>query len=266
MELVPESVIVIHGNSTEAEELVEGKTFPTTYFTPVDDDEKSTKAAKATELSEKSDVTETNRTLNEEKPTEEICQENDVSAKSIEPSTSANANESMHEDQNEIASEIASEMVDQPAESDKVEEMKESDTEKIDSTLQATASAPAVESDAKENRTVPKKIKHRTSLPGIERLAKSSIVKKNSRLSLGNLDPNTQTVSISSLKTQSIKANTTEKAQSKNKNRVNMETSIQKDETSTVNVILRSDDSKNASLNTSAPEENNNNEKTSKKG
>ena len=34
VEVVPESVVVIHANPTEAEELIEGKTFPTTYFAP----------------------------------------------------------------------------------------------------------------------------------------------------------------------------------------------------------------------------------------
>ncbi|XP_055300986.1 mucin-2 [Sitodiplosis mosellana] len=261
VELVPESVVVVHRNTPDAEELVEGKTFPTTYLMPMEEDEvKSTKTTKPVQSSAKE--AKANRTLDEERQTEETRRENKVSAQAVEPATSSNANESVREKRDDIM------FVSDETASDKAIEQKETHIEKIETTLQPTAL-----SDGKENQTAarkPKKIvvKHRASLPGIDRLPKSSIVKKNSRASLGDLNPIAQNVSITQLKTQPSKAKASEKSQSQTKNRVSMSNNgiaVEQDETPTANVSLRAKDSKNAALDISA-EENNNNEKASKKG
>lgn len=244
-----ESVILIHGNpSSDAEVLIEGKTFPTTYLMPVEEDEvKSPKVTKKTALTDVAKV-------DGEPETMEIQQENEATpqaVQSIESATVSNVNESVRENQQEanvlaVKEATSLEKCDDTIDSDKITQKNQNDTEKV---------------NGKENQMTAKKT--RISLPGIDRLPKSSIVKKKSRVSLGDLNADTHNVSVTQFTAESSKPKASTKIHSQNKAK-STNNEITEDEASVANVSLSLNES-NAPLDVSSQEENNNG-KAAKKG
>lgn len=260
------SVIVVHNQpSTDAEEeLIEGRTFPTTYLMPVEDDEDEVKSVKVIRKvkSPKSSAQTNVLKRSDEKETKENQQEIEVSTqlvRSIDEGASKMVNELVANEQN-VA--ITAPETSASEKDDETADKNGSEPEKAHTTFQQTASSSMDQLDGKENQKTTKKIKNRTSLPGIDRLPKSSIVKKNSRMSLGDLNPNAQNISITQLKTQSSKSKASEKRRSENKNVADNEMASAAEEAS--NVSLRPSTTNDAPLDISSQEENNNNEKASK--
>lgn len=256
-----ESIIMIHGNpSSDAEVLIEGKTFPTTYLMPVEEDE-----VKSPKVTKKTDAPTDVAKVDGEPETMEIQQENEAThqaVQNVESDTVSNLNESVRENQQEadvlaVNEALSSERGDETIDSDKATQKNQTDTEKVDTSI----SSSAVQLDGKENQVNAKKT--RVSLPGIDRLPKSTIVKKKSRVSFGDLNANAHNVSVTQFTAQSNKPKASTKIHSQNKAK-STNNEITEDETSIANVSRKLNESE-APLNISSQEENNN-EKAAEKG
>lgn len=165
-----QSVVVFNGNPPNEDEILEGKTFTTNYMMPENE-----KSAKKSDLPEEKD-----------KQIDNIAQP--VQKEDL-PSSDQKDDE-YTEEQEDKTSEASPETL-------------AGETE----LMQKTIASPAARLDGKENQSSRQKTfeKIRSSLPGIQRLIKSSTTKKSSRVSLGDLNPNAQTMTVAQLKTQVTK-------------------------------------------------------------
>lgn len=244
-----ESVVVIQSNPQNAAEIAEGKKYATTYIMP--EDEKS-----STETDEEVKSSETNDTLNVTKMDNELIDTDKaaITAKNQTPiATVSTVSEAAQKYANEALISESNDMV----ESSEQEQIENNET------FQQTTWSPVVQIDGKENQTAKKKIsvKHRTSLPGIDCLSKSPMVKKANRVSLGDLNPNADST-VAQLYIQTSKINTIKKKDKQVKKAIEKSQVIidEQEISSSASTYMNtsSNEMQNTSFNVSIPEENNN--------
>lgn len=206
-----ESIVVINSNRPDAEHIVEGKTFATTFIVP--DNELPTTESANSNLSKSTIVTVPSPKTSAEEKKLEIVEE-----KSEQESSSVLAQEDESVQEQAVATEAIVEVKATDAAAEPKQSEPETETEQADGdkALQTVKSPPPV-LDGKENQSLAKKmaIKHRSSLPGIVSLPKASKNKKPSRVSLGDLDRNAQNVDVNEMVKQTQKAPSTKKTEAK---------------------------------------------------
>lgn len=281
---VESSVVVETNTNSDAVEIVEGKKFPTTYLTPENEKtvEKSNDiAGPSTELS-----TETSEQIHEVAASIEPANEHEVETNVAEPTIqnveipkpSDESNDSTKDTEDvEVTAEpvSTSNEIQQTAQPDasntEIDEKLPEDGEQSTSLSQpktAKLNDKGKEMAEKKSAQAP----HRSSLPGIDPLPKKLLVKKGSRVSLGDLDTNRTATDVAPLEPKvqhkepkvSSKKNIPVKKAAEPKTVSGESASDNGNESLNSIESVREDGSGNVPLNVSSQEENNN--QKSKKG
>lgn len=280
---VESSVVVETNTNSDAVEIVEGKRFPTTYLTPDNEEivEKSNDiAGPSTELSTKvseqiHEVAASNESANVHEVKTNVAEPTIQNVKIPKPSDESNDSAKDTEDV-----EVTAEPVSASNEIQKTAQSDASNTE-IDETLpedgDQSISLPQLKTSAKLNdkgREMAKRksaqTPHRSSLPGIDPLPKKSLVKKGSRVSLGDLDTNRTVASVAPFEVQHKEPKASSKKNIPVKKTAEPNTvsgeSASDNRNESLNTIesVREDGPGNVPFNVSTQEENNN--QNSKKG
>lgn len=206
-----EAIVVLAGNPPQAEKMVEGKKFATTYLTTEDDETDGTQTTTSKSSAEKVESSEQSEKAVEAEP---IVAEL-VPGEQEEERMQEDMLESTSNAESTTSAKPSTESVD--SDSEEIEKPAITNTSKVDKNASHVLLA---ELDVVENGAVNEKIltkKQRTSLPGIDRVSKLSKDTQTSRMSLGDLNPNSQVVRAGLVKTQQDKVKSVSKKATPNK-------------------------------------------------
>lgn len=206
-----EAIVVLAGNPPQAEKMVEGKKFATTYLTTEDDETDGTQTTTSKSSAKKVESSEQSEKAVEAEP---IVAEL-VPGEQEEERMQEDMLESTSNAESTTSAKPSTESVD--SDSEEIEKPAITNTSKVDKNASHVLLA---ELDVVENGAVNEKIltkKQRTSLPGIDRVSKLSKDTQTSRMSLGDLNPNSQVVRAGLVKTQQDKVKSVSKKATPNK-------------------------------------------------
>lgn len=264
-----ESVVVLEGSNASDQEIVEGKTFATTCLVS-ENDEREAKAGAHVEKNIEKAVVETKAIENESDESESLIESNASGESNVmADQADSGATTKMSDDEVVTQSVPVPENIEQSTSTNEKEE-------NVSVSQESDSGAVAMESNEAHNGKILAK-KQRTSLPGIDRLQKSSskIGKKANRMSLGDLNPNLRgelidSKSLAKSKSVSSKIQLTE-AEDIDSTIAPEQAQATTDDSDIVNTSSSSienhspNHSKAALLNVSSQEEENNNRKNSPK-